>query len=294
MAWTKLDDHFWSNPKMVSLSPHAFRLYVRSLNWSVANLTDGHVPVSALPLFGDMRYVPKWAEELCSANVWKCSQATWQALDKRPSRGSQDQESGEKVGFEIHDYAVYQPTKKAIEQLQQQGRDRQQRYRDRQKDQNVTRHSRVSNAFVTRGDPTPLPLANAKGAKAGEVEDPKPRKNDPMFSALWLAIIGSEYAPGDSDKLTKSGRGEFNKAAKELREIGASASEVAGVAEAYRQEWPNVTISASAIAKNWHRFTGLVVDQCGHRWSDGRTAWSTSIRAGEEITRCDKCAEVQK
>lgn len=44
MAWVKLDDRFWSNPKVVTAGNDAAGAYARLLSYCAAHLTDGHVP----------------------------------------------------------------------------------------------------------------------------------------------------------------------------------------------------------------------------------------------------------
>ena len=44
MSWVKLDDSFYSHPKVVSAGAEASGLYVWALAYSSHHLTDGHVP----------------------------------------------------------------------------------------------------------------------------------------------------------------------------------------------------------------------------------------------------------
>ncbi len=46
MAWVKLDDSFWSNPKVVAVGNEAAGAYVRMLSYCGQHLTDGKVDES--------------------------------------------------------------------------------------------------------------------------------------------------------------------------------------------------------------------------------------------------------
>lgn len=58
------------------------------------------------------------------------------------------------------------------------------------------------------------------------------------------------------DQLTKSSRGRINRAAKELREIGATPDQVRDRAERYRKRFPDCAITPQALTGNW----GLLAD----------------------------------
>lgn len=271
MAWTKLDDRFWCHPKIMGLSDGAFRLYVTTLNWAVANLTDGHVPTAVLRE-KRMRNRNSVTEELVNCGLW---------------------DEHETDGYVIHDYAEYQPTKEAITQLRQQNRDRQRRFRDAQSDPDVTRDKRVSNADVTSTRPDPTPLTSPNGdVQSSKRSKPKPAKPDPIFEAVYAATNGRPWKPGT--QLTASARGRYNTAAKQLRDIGATPDDIATAAARYRDEWPDMELTPLSLVTNWDRFTGERVTQCNHRWTDGRSAWAATTRGGVDMTRCDKCGEVRK
>lgn len=47
MAWAKLDDGFWSNPKVEEAGNEAAGAYARMLSYCGQHLTDGHVKQAA-------------------------------------------------------------------------------------------------------------------------------------------------------------------------------------------------------------------------------------------------------
>ena len=54
--------------------------------------------------------------------------------------------------------------------------------------------------------------------------------------------------------MTRSARGQLNKACKELREIDATAEQVKAKAKAYRTQYPNATLTPTALVKHWSSF----------------------------------------
>jgi hypothetical protein len=87
MPWFRVDDGFWSHPKVVELSPDAIALWVRAGSYAAQHLTDGVISVSALPMLGGTR---PHADELVIAGLWEQTDArTWTFkdwMDYQPSR----------------------------------------------------------------------------------------------------------------------------------------------------------------------------------------------------------------
>lgn len=63
---------------------------------------------------------------------------------------------------------------------------------------------------------------------------------------LWDALV---IECGDVE--TSSSRGKRNAAVKQLRDIGATAEDIHRKAAAYRERWPNVDITDTALVKHW-------------------------------------------
>jgi biotin operon repressor len=57
--------------------------------------------------------------------------------------------------------------------------------------------------------------------------------------------------------LTRSSRGQLNRAVKELREVGATEQDVTAKAKAYRTQYPNATLTPSALVKHWASFADI-------------------------------------
>lgn len=135
MTWVKLDDGFFTHPKVVELSNEAKLLYIAGLSYCSANLTDGAIPNAAVPIVGAMANVTPAAvaEELTAAGLWEVSGR----------------------GFMVHDYLAYNPTAEQVKQQRATNAQRQADWRERKQARNAVTHS-VSNA-PNNGPVTPAP-----------------------------------------------------------------------------------------------------------------------------------------
>jgi hypothetical protein len=105
--------------------------------------------------------------------------------------------------------------------------------------------------FPDRGETRPL--SNEGGLVTNEVSlaaapQKEPAKRDELFEAVAKACgipIGN---------LTRSSRGQLNRAVKELREVGATEPDVQAKAKAYRTQYPNATLTPMALVKHWSSF----------------------------------------
>ena len=73
MAWVKLDDGFFRNPKIVAISPESKLIYLAGLCYAGAALTDGFIPKNAVRMIAADADVPspqKRAKELVDAGLW--------------------------------------------------------------------------------------------------------------------------------------------------------------------------------------------------------------------------------
>ena len=91
MSWVKLDDNFFTHPKVVAVGAEASGLYVWALAYCSRHLTDGRVPRGWVQQAVGRR-TTKLAELLVEQGLWE--------------------ENG--TGWLVHDYLDYQPTRDAI------------------------------------------------------------------------------------------------------------------------------------------------------------------------------------
>lgn len=90
MPWFRVDDRFWSHPKVLACPLPALGLWIRAGSWCAEQLTDGLVPRPALVMLGGR---PRDAAALVEAGLWLV----------------------EGDGWRFHDWETYQPTRAAVE-----------------------------------------------------------------------------------------------------------------------------------------------------------------------------------
>ena len=167
LAWFKVDDGFWSHPKILALSADAVALWVRAGAYSCQHLTDGEVQESVLRLLGS----EDAAAELHDAGLWL-------SMDG---------------GYRFHDWDEYQETSETVKKRRSDARDRQRRAREvaaekRRMSRSESRvtdgvtdsvSNGVSSLYPTRPDPTrPDPLNKSKDSlREGAPPAPKCRKH---------------------------------------------------------------------------------------------------------------------
>jgi len=86
MAWVKLDDQWYDNPKLLDLSLESIGVWVIGLTYASRHLTDGFVPYKALKRIIDAP--EEHTEALEARGLWSVVEHGWQ----------------------IHDYLDYQPS----------------------------------------------------------------------------------------------------------------------------------------------------------------------------------------
>jgi len=74
------------------------------------------------------------------------------------------------------------------------------------------------------------------------------RKKDTLFETV------AEVCGISTGNLTRSSRGQLNKAVKELKEIDATDEQVRLKAKAYKRQYQNATLTPMALVKHWSSF----------------------------------------
>lgn len=106
MVWFKVDDGFWSHPKVLELSDSAVALWTRAGAYCAGHLTDGEVKRSTLRVLAAGADV---ADELVVAGLW----------DETPD------------GWVFHDWAEYQPTRDQVLTERERGREKKRAQREK-------------------------------------------------------------------------------------------------------------------------------------------------------------------
>lgn len=112
MTWVKLDDQFHTHPKIQAAGRDGRDLWLAGLCYSSANLTDGIIPKTAVPIIAAMAGVkPSVAKRVVDAGLWEDEGAT----------------------FRVHDYLEHQSSKEKVEAERARTRQRKERFRERQR-----------------------------------------------------------------------------------------------------------------------------------------------------------------
>lgn len=78
-----------------------------------------------------------------------------------------------------------------------------------------------------------------------------------VSDALWDALVQAMETPAP---VTRSGRGAWNRAHRELREAGATPALVRFAARSYRDRWPEMELTPTALVKHLHLFVDVERD----------------------------------
>jgi hypothetical protein len=92
VAWVRLSDDYYDNPKFARVPALGELLYLRCLAWSNRNLSDGFLPVEAIRRLAPSPW-RRLASSLERADLWE------------PEDG----------GYRIHDYLVFNKSREEIE-----------------------------------------------------------------------------------------------------------------------------------------------------------------------------------
>lgn len=145
MTWFKVDDGFWSHPKVITLPPEAIALWVRAGSYAGQHLTNGHIPAAIVPVLGGVDA----ARTLVSAGLWD------DATD----------------GYQFHDWAKYQPSRAEVEKDREANAERQRRFRERKR--NASRSSDADPVSNGVTNPVTNPVSNAdSNADSNPVSNP--------------------------------------------------------------------------------------------------------------------------
>ena len=142
---------------------------------------------------------------------------------------------------------------------------KQQQFRDSRQTVNLYTLRAMAGTPVTRGGDT-----GDHGGRATGVPQNESHKNESHKEPL--AATPPESVRRTKDNLfevvakvcgialtgmTRSSRGQLNKAVKELREIGATEEQVTAKAKAYRTQYPNAALTPTALVKHWSSFAHI-------------------------------------
>jgi len=121
MPWVRIDDHFNEHPKLAAVGPVGWGIWLAGLAYSNRNLTDGFIPHAVAAGFGGDWEVLTPSETNPDADtVWTIDRGTGMRGEQMDTAwviaillqyGLWEMAPG---GYQIHDYADYQPTKAEV------------------------------------------------------------------------------------------------------------------------------------------------------------------------------------
>lgn len=152
MAWIRIDDAFDDHPKMMEVGPLGWSLWLAGLAYCNRNLTDGFIPWSAARKLVSWEFLGPPVDARVDASkdagvdqgverhIYSISVVSGMAgedvtnefvIDLLLCSGLWDQVDG---GYQVHDYAQYQPLKAEIEHKRRLKTERQRRWRRSEND----------------------------------------------------------------------------------------------------------------------------------------------------------------
>jgi len=124
MPWIKIDDHYDEHPKFAKAGPLGMALWLSGLAYCNRNLTDGFIPWSTARTLVSWEFLSfeGITLQVCIAEDMKVDQDgladmarpvdSWDIITMLLDAGLWTKEPN---GYQVHDYANYQPTKAQVE-----------------------------------------------------------------------------------------------------------------------------------------------------------------------------------
>lgn len=288
MPWAKLDDAYPSHPKAIAAGLDGMGLDAAAICYANRYGTDGVITTATLNAVAPgARNLRKVAAKLVEVGRWHTAGHDCPACPQPDD------------GWVIHDFHDYNPTadedqakRQARAEAGRKGGQRSKRgksksqasaYPDgeasasKQTEANGKHDPPKQNNPVPSRPPTESSSEDSgppDGGDAGASDSQRPR--DHVFEALI------EVCELDASALTKSERGKANKAAKELRDIGATPDGIRARAQVYRQRWPECDLTPTALSSNY--------GQLGTAPKPNGTAPTSGPRAVSDFTGLDSDA----
>lgn len=258
MGWVRVDDSFYDHPKFGEAGPVGIALWITALAWSNRNLTDGFVPRHRVNLLLSWEGVAwrMWMGDLFGGG----EDVEADLVAKHLVEVGLWEES--ENGYQIHDYLEYQPSAETVN-------DRRQRDRKRKKSGEVESAKAVSNPRVDPDRPSDdsaeVPHGIPPDSEVPQPQPPsQPQTTETPFAAappkssaivkrspdrVWEALLA--VCGVDPTQVTSAARGRYNKAAKDLRDVGATPEGIASRGMVFRERWPAASLTPNALAARW-------------------------------------------
>jgi hypothetical protein len=229
MSWVKLDDQFFSHPKAREAGKDACLLYLAGLTYCARHLTDGKIPKSAVAIIAAEAWAkPTSAAKLIEVGFWHDGGDHYTAHDYLDHNPSREHVQGERA--KRSRAGAMGAAKRWGTSTNGNGDGK----------CHSTPHSDgIDNVDAPGPSPSPTPREQPIAPAA------RTRARDPIFDALCAATDTA------IEELTPTGRGPLNRAAKELRDLGATPATIQVRAKALQRRYPTIALTAPALVKHW-------------------------------------------
>lgn len=171
MTWFKVDDGWWSHPKVIPLECSDPRsIWVTAGSWCAQHLTDGYLPEYALKMITDLRgsKLKAACDDLVEAGLWR----------RAPG------------GYQFHDWEKYQPSRAEIEKRREADRERKSLGRIRRKE--------------SERSPRGIGAESASPVPSRPVQTPQP----PSFAAVMRDLADKVAADEEAESALVLSDGE--------------------------------------------------------------------------------------
>lgn len=189
MAWVKIDDQFPDHPKARAVGAHGRGVFLEALCYSNRLLSDGFVPQDI-------------ASKLATEHAGRAHAKA--VIDRLLAVGLWERADGG-AGYQIHDYADYQPTAAKVKAQRKANAKRQAEWQARRLEPSTNTVSNaisntVTNASLTtpRPVPVPVPLGASHEAPASETAaDARQRIDRQVYALVDAFAEGKGLARSD-------------------------------------------------------------------------------------------------
>lgn len=238
MPWARVDDGWWSHPKVLGLSLEARGLWVTALSWSCSQRRDV-VPRSLVLMVADDDELARDATaELVASGLWEAT------------------EDGN--GWLIHDWGLYQDLSLSEKRAEAGRKGGLKSGKTRSKPEANTMGPHVNDGSKHEANseagthPIPShPDPSLELLPTVVVPAPQAANRDLLFEAIAESCYGMIYEPGVT-VLTDRERGIVAKAAKDLRNAGAIPEEVHRRAQHFLV-WVGQLPTPGNLVTHWNR-----------------------------------------
>jgi hypothetical protein len=218
MGWVRIDDHFDEHPKLARVGPLGWGLWLKGLAYCNRNLTDGFIPRAVAHSMSDFELVDH------DDRLYRLGAACGMSGDDITSEwvigflldaGLWHSVAG---GYEIHDYAEYQPTKAEVEAERAKVAARVNRHRNARR--NAVTNSDGNDGVTPPPNPKPKEVSPSSSNSTGIADSPS--DDDELWQLVAQRKLAAQPAGSIRNPqpwLTKTARNARQELAERAQEL---------------------------------------------------------------------------